>query len=636
MRTRVTSDSGNSVSLFPFLAVLLCTMGALLVLLVVLAQRAGERVVAEADTSTVVPANIELASPLDSSATEKLVEQLEKVKQYQQRLDELQKQADQRLLEEKQRLTHVEEHTRRLEHELARLSLAAEQLKATEQDQSVDQAQAEGELERLKKLIEDTEARLEELREQDQGRRSYAIVPYRGPNGTYRKPIYIECRKNAIILHPEGIHFKASDFIDPSWPGNPLAAAIRATRDHVNAQAARVGEAEPPDPYPMILVRPDGIRQYSLARAAIKSWDSSYGYEFIDSDWELNFPELPDPQLARVQEHAIMMARDRLARLIRSAPSRFGGRGLGGRGSGAGSGASGSNGFGDGSVDGVYADDSQLGRSQSGGNSVSNGFAGNSPGSENSMAADDGVASGELEYGAMADGAGSASGASGAGNLQTGAAESEVEANGSRNGGTSDQYSQAGGSGEAEAAAASGGSGSSGGKQSDAGQSSGVRTATAGGAASSGGSGNSAAGQKASIAETRGRNWAVQGGSPNSVAIRRPIQVVVRQDQLAMLPNRHAMAGDTSKGRLISLDQSTKAISDEFVSALRMRIEEWGLAGRGLYWRPVLQLNVAPGAQQTANQVLRLLKDSGVEVSLPETARVPSNNEGGGITDAPR
>ena len=298
MNKRLTSDSGNSVSLFPFLAVLLCTMGALLVLLVVLADRAGKRAVAEAEAVLQQPAVAaalyqpelsqdakEAAEKAEKEAAE-LAMQLEKVHAYQKHLAELQQQGDQRLQEEKERLHHLEAHTRRMEHELARLSLAAEQLTATEDNQAVDQEQAERELTRLQQLVVDTEAELEELREDTQGKHSYAIVPYRGPNGTYRKPIYIECRKEAIILHPEGIRFKPSDFLATSWAGNPLAAALRATREHVNAQAAKAGAAEPPDPYPMILVRPDGIRQYSLVRAAITSWDASFGYEFIDSDWK--------------------------------------------------------------------------------------------------------------------------------------------------------------------------------------------------------------------------------------------------------------------------------------------------------------------------------------------------------------
>ena len=42
--------------------------------------------------------------------------------------------------------------------------------------------------------------------------RSFAIVPYQGPNGTRRRPIYIECRQSGITIQPEGIIFGPQDF----------------------------------------------------------------------------------------------------------------------------------------------------------------------------------------------------------------------------------------------------------------------------------------------------------------------------------------------------------------------------------------------------------------------------------------
>lgn len=654
MNNRVTSDSGNPVNLFPFLAVLLCTMGALLVLLVVLADRAGKRAVAESEASqpAVAPALFqkETSQQLPSSETAEeaaeLVRQLDEVHAYQQKLSELRKQADQRLLEEQQRLTHVEEHTRRMEHELARLSLAAEQLEATEQNQVVDQEQAEHELVRLQKLIEDTEAELEELREENQGQRSYAIVPYRGPNGTYRKPIYIECRKEAIILHPEGIRLKPSDFLATSWSGNPLAAALRATRDHVNAQAAKAGAPEPPDPYPMILVRPDGIRNYSLARAAITSWDASFGYEFIDSDWKLEFPEGPDPLLAQKQQHAIMLARERFARLIRSAPSRFHGIGLAGTAAGARGGTSGSNGYGEAPLtsetgesdfsEGKFSEGKQLGQSQTGNTGEGNGFAAGQSSSSQSNENGEGAETdqnSETQYGATTGGDASATGEPDAtgqyaeGASQSGEGSSEGSGDADGNGGTSERYGQAGGS-----------AGGSAGENSSSSSASGGQAAATSGNASAGGSSGSAASQTTSIADSQGRNWAVKKKSRGSVPIRRSIQVVVRQDQIALLPSRHALGGVGATSEVISLNQPMGQISNKFVAALRIHIKEWGLAGSGLYWRPMLKLNVGPGAEQTAEQVIRLLKNSGVEVSLPDTARASSGSRAsdGGLYDATR
>ena len=640
MTTRSTRDNSSSVGLFPFLAVLLCTMGALLVLLVVLAQRAGQRVADEYRKSPTA----EPESQPDAAATDELVRQLDEVRQYQQKLKELREQGESRLQDEQQRLSHLEEHTRRMEHELAQLSLASQQLEATEKNQSVDQEQAEREAERLRQLIVDTEKQLEELREQASGKHAYAVVPYKGKNGTYRKPIYIECSAKGIVLQPEGLRFKQSDFAALSWPGNPLAAALRATREHLIAKAARAGEPEPPDPYPLILVRPDGITPYVVARRAITSWDSDYGYEFIDGDWKLDFPELPDPQLAQAQQHAVMIARERLARLARAAPSRFRGIGSGG---GIGGGEGDSNGTGQGF--GRYAesvpDQASLARSGDGNSATGNGSTAGAQAhpAGDELAGESTSAEGEYQFGALSgdpsqDAGEADSNARGPGGQSANAGDDMAgpSADGTPGGTQSGQpgasismaqqsEGQVGGSASSSSAGAMA---ASGGQSSALGRSDSPTEAEAGGSPSL----QFTAPQSESIAEARGSDWAVQRAMRGAVPIQRPIQVVVRKNQMALLPSRHATQGTAATGAVISLDQSLDRVTDEFVAALKTRIEEWGLAGNGLYWRPVLELRVGPDARRTASRIVQLLKDSGVDVRLPETAQAHQ----GEIFDAPR
>ena len=263
-------------------------------------------------------------SPEDQAHLQQCKQELADIAAYQRQLDQLREEANKRLKSEQLRLSHSEEHTRRLEEELAKLSIAAAQLKQTEDNQSVDEQQAESEAARLEKLVEETRQRVEDLRAESGGKHSYAIVPYKGPNGTYRRPIYIECNSQGITLLPEGIQLTAEDFLVPHWPGNPLAAALRASREYLNNKAAKGGDYASPDPYPLLIVRPSGIKQYSLARAAITSWDSDYGYEFIDDDMPLTFPEAADPQLARAQQHAVIIARDRLMQLAQARHDVFG------------------------------------------------------------------------------------------------------------------------------------------------------------------------------------------------------------------------------------------------------------------------------------------------------------------------
>ena len=124
-----------------------------------------------------------------------------------------------------------------------------------------------------------------------------------------------------MVLQPEGIEFLESDFEGPLGPGNPLASALRAVREYLlashNFDPQRDGE-----PYPLLLVRPDGIAAYYAARAAMKSWATEFGYELIDADWKLAY-QPPDAQLAQVVQQVLVSARARQQRLIAAAPAAY-------------------------------------------------------------------------------------------------------------------------------------------------------------------------------------------------------------------------------------------------------------------------------------------------------------------------
>ena len=93
---------------------------------------------------------------------------------------------------------------------------------------------------------------------------TYSVVPYQGPNATRRRPIYIECRGDAIVLQPEGVELTSDDFVGFLGPGNPLASSLRAMTEYYNANTPP-GQ-KPSEPYPLLLVRPDGVPAYLAAR----------------------------------------------------------------------------------------------------------------------------------------------------------------------------------------------------------------------------------------------------------------------------------------------------------------------------------------------------------------------------------
>ncbi len=183
-------------------------------------------------------------------------------------------------------------------------------------------AQAAAELQEVRGQLDTAKRQLDQARRTSAGcTRCYAVVPYEGPNQTHRRPIYIECLADAVVLQPEGVRLTEADFEGPLGPGNPLAAALRAAREYM--LAGHDFDPQAGEPYPMLLVRPEGITAYYAARTAMKSWGGDFGYELIGDDWKLAF-QPPDPRLADIFRQVIAVGRDSEARLAAAAPRQYG------------------------------------------------------------------------------------------------------------------------------------------------------------------------------------------------------------------------------------------------------------------------------------------------------------------------
>jgi hypothetical protein len=130
------------------------------------------------------------------------------------------------------------------------------------------------------------------------------------------------------------------------------------------------------------------------------------------------------------------------------------------------------------------------------------------------------------------------------------------------------------------------------------------------GGTSTGGVGN-ASQPEVCLADTRGRDWALPHAAQGSTGVTRPIRIVCAADQLTIVPQRGS--GQTMK--TVALQGSTLDAVDQFVSKLWQHIEEWQMAGPGLYWKPELIVEVAPGGRQRFEQLSQLLEGSGITVT---------------------
>jgi hypothetical protein len=112
-----------------------------------------------------------------------------------------------------------------------------------------------------------------------------------------------------------------------------------------------------------------------------------------------------------------------------------------------------------------------------------------------------------------------------------------------------------------------------------------------------------------SLAKSRGKNWALPGASQGSVGVTRPLRVEIAADRIVIDAGNPGVARQE-----IACCGATEAVVEQFVSNVWDQMRGWGIAGRGMYWRPVLNLHVLPGGQQRAAELKALLEGSGLDV----------------------
>ncbi len=416
-------------------------------------------------------------------------------------------------------LSHLEEHIRELEQKWDALRQQATDLQRSLLGETRDRDAAETQLRQLQQQVSEAKQALDDARQEAAQRQPvYAIVPYDGPNGTHRRPIYLECTADGVVIQPEGVVLGWSDFEGPLGPGNPLDAALRAIREYL----ARLG---PPgsqgEPYPLLLVRPTGVESYGLARAAIRSWDDEFGYELIDDQMQLKYPP-PDPELARLLQKVIADARSRQQILAAAMPSQ-------------------------------YDQQQDVGFVAS---PTRGGFLPQGPAA--------------TEY-------------------------AQQRKNGFGRGGDArylDGHAPGTVAGEAPP----------------------LDRQSVGGETGKGvphGKPGAKTGEGCSpLAKSRGRNWGLPGANDRATGIVRPIRIALLPDRLIILPDR----GDSVPPELVMIDGSMMNNIDGFVSKIWDRIEQWGIAVAGGYWKPVLHVQVAQGADERFDELRTLLDGSGLEV----------------------
>lgn len=284
-----------TVSTFPFLAVLLCAMGALILVLVVLDRRA--KIAARCNV-------VERISEANRDREKEIAKRWEEWERQRQQLQFRLEKQQQDLVTAKRTITQEESQTAlALAAEKARkqqlAGKVADELTSAEQAQQVladeqktlnattqKAPKARNDIVQLGfevKELEETLGKLQEARKQSEN--AYSLVPYKGSQGANRQPIYIEVSGLGVIFHPDGKTF-TSDWLE----SDSIRTEVLARLAKIESASPKKPQADPSGrPYVFLFVRPNGIENYYKAQAAMHRLEMDFGYEFIDQEWAIDF-----------------------------------------------------------------------------------------------------------------------------------------------------------------------------------------------------------------------------------------------------------------------------------------------------------------------------------------------------------
>ena len=633
-------------ALFPFLAVLLCTIGALVLILVLTVANSHASAKREAETAMT---GINDTTELIEVVSAELEAQRQELKS--------------RVERRRRDLADIEDHITRLSKTLDQLVAKAGLIQSEASRTEADRTGKTVEVAELRKEIDQKKRELiEEIEKQKKRKPAFAVIPYVGANGTSRRPVYLECTKDGVVVQPEGLLISLNDLKPPFGPGNPLDAALRVLRLAYQQRDATFGITLPP--YPLLIVRPDGIQTYALAREAMSGWDDQFGYELVDKEMELKFPQSP-AGLKEQLVSTVEMAKRRQQALIASMPRRVAARDsdvnwdtIDAANSTQPSGGVGTSientsksGVGTGVLDGNATQQTWqlvqgMANSQVSSSTEKNGMSAAQNVAVPAISGNTfGSASGSNTTGQFTETGSFNSDASSKvvnspGNLQDSDSTSGSQNGNSTSQGESSQSDATSGNGTAESSSSSG-SNTPAPPRANAFSSG---TATGGGASSLSASGSPAQsptdpnaapnisvsvnqkseGQVAKAKHVRpegdlkpisvsaGHGWAASRAEGKATPVSRSIRIVALKDKWLMRSDVNPNIFEVN----VTMDEGPQQAGNQLAIAMRKRVDSWGLSVPGGYWSPMLTIEAANDAQQSVARLERLLEGSGVEIKV--------------------
>lgn len=319
--------NSQTVALFPFLAVLVCTMGSLIFLLLVTTRMIRERTTAPAAStasstqslpllvtpesvsptepsapaaSVAPPVVLEPGPPAESPVALAAVSREQRQREldaliatWQDRVESLNETRDarQQQLTQRQQLQKVAaQRVESLQQELTDAEVRLGKLTGELSAFAVQKGSAQ-ELIDLETQIRELKRRLRAAQQVQPADCQFEVVPFDPISGTSRRPILIECTSTGLKFVPEDVPVRPNDLVGFSPRVNPLVIGASALVNYWTAWNMRqANPAREPEPYVLLVVRPSGTVAYYVAMKMLSELRQPHGYELIDEDTVLNLP----------------------------------------------------------------------------------------------------------------------------------------------------------------------------------------------------------------------------------------------------------------------------------------------------------------------------------------------------------
>ena len=324
--SRRPTNTAAGVSLFPFLAVLVCTMGSLILLLLVTTKRIRAAAIEKA-RQAVVPEETPVSEPPPIVIAAESEPDEDPTPAWQTQVEQLTAERDAlrgQLSQSKSKLEATQTAMMRTKVKVASAADRIKDIREQQEQTAAERERLQAEIDSLQSDLTDAELRLSKAAERQKTAKSkFAFLPFDGRTGTTKRPVLIECTQDYIRFLPEDVRLSPADLNGFTSGFNPLLIASRElihywkayervhAADNVPAKDLDAFETDlaalndkEREPYVLLLVRPNGAVAFHIAKGFLSQLKVPHGYELITDDMEIDSSN-PDPEAKQICQTAV-------------------------------------------------------------------------------------------------------------------------------------------------------------------------------------------------------------------------------------------------------------------------------------------------------------------------------------------